>query len=496
MNIDFTQFKALAQSFNLIPIFKSISSDLETPVSAFLKLQSGGRLGFLLESVEGGNQWGRYSFLGVDPLRIFSFEKGKMFAIDPKNRNREELPFTQSPLEVLRTGYVDYQVYQDKDLPRFFGGLVGYVGYDSVQYFEKVQIQKEDFELPLIHLMHTDTVVIFDRLENNLKIVSSVSLQEFPGANEKQLQILYDQACDKIASIEKLLLQPLSVPSKKQKTSVPEATVSMLRDEYCDIVAKAKDYIVAGDIMQVVLSLRFEKQVGDLDPFEVYRKLRQINPSPYMYYLDCGEFQVVGASPEVLVRFEQGQAHVRPIAGTRPRGKTEQQDLALEQELLNDPKENAEHVMLLDLGRNDIGRVAKIGSVTIDQNSIIEKYSHVMHLVSHVSGEVLKDKDMFDVLAATFPAGTLSGAPKVRAMQIIDELESLSRGIYGGGVGYMSYSGNLDFAIAIRTAWFHQQTAFVQAGAGVVADSIPEKEYEECCHKAKGMLAAIDEGST
>lgn len=492
MNLSFEKFCELASEFNLIPLFESLPADLETPVSAFLKLKVGQKHAFLLESVEGGQKWGRYSFLGVDPVRTFQLDGETLWQIEPRADKKTKLSYQDSPLEVLREGYVDYKVYQDPGLPRFLGGLVGYIGYDLVQSFEKVKIRHKDFAGPLLTLMHMDTLVIFDNLKAELKIVSSVSLQDVDDRSEDNLRKLYAQATSKIERVKNTLLEaaPSSKDDKEAQAFALSSNIS--KDQFLQNVAMAKEYIKAGDIMQVVLSLRFELDPVTVDPFQVYRGLRRLNPSPYMYYLECDDLKIVGASPEVLVRLEEGEIDVRPIAGTRKRGASSEEDKALEKDLLNDPKERAEHIMLLDLGRNDVGRVAETGSVKVDEDHVVEYYSHVMHLVSHVSGKMLAGCDMFDVMASTFPAGTLSGAPKVRAMEIIDELETSARGIYGGGVGYLSYSGNMDLAIAIRTAWFQDGKAYVQAGAGIVNDSDPEKEYEECCNKAKAMIKAIE----
>lgn len=495
MKMDFEQFEKLAREYNLIPLFDEMPADLDTPVSAFLKLKTGD-YDFLFESVVGGEKWARYSFLGSSPKKIFTLQDGE-FQIRDRDGSVTSPAFQASPLEILREHFNQYSVYQDASLPRFFGGMVGYFGYDLVHYFEKIPPSKSGMKnnnLADLFLILTDTVVIFDNFQQVMKIVNSVYLPDSVRKNKKELKKYYQESFEKISKAKKKLQCAVgNTVHKNKKSQKKECSIiqSTTEAEFCKKVIKAKKYIEAGDIFQVVPSLRFQMDADQIDSFQVYRSLRRVNPSPYMYYLHLKDVTVVGASPEVLVRLEDDRIEVRPIAGTRKRGLDEKEDQALETELKNDPKERAEHIMLVDLGRNDVGRVAATGSIRVDENEVIERYSHVMHLVSHVSGKLSDDKDVFDVIQATFPAGTLTGAPKIRAMQIIDELEDHSRGIYGGAIGYISFTKNTDLAITIRTAVFQNSKIVVQAGAGIVYNSVPKLEYKECCNKAKAMIQAI-----
>lgn len=489
MNLNFEEFLTVAKTHSLVPLYSSLPADLDTPVSAFLKLKSD-RLDFLFESVVGGEKWARYSFLGTGIKRLYTLS-GDHVAVTDAHGVTFKLPFQNSPFEVLRDEFKDLNAYQDPKLPRFFGGYVGYFGYDIVNRFEKISEKNGTDSLSDFMLMLADDIVIFDNLDQEMRVVSCVMIPQNAHNNEAVLHDLYGQACIRISRIkEKLKHNSLDLTTDHNPV-MGKVTQNQNEQVYCKHVRQAKDYIEAGDIFQVVLSLRCDIETQNLDPFEVYRAIRRINPSPYMYYLRFDDLKIIGASPELLVRVEDGVVEVRPIAGTRKRGQTPQQDLKLEQELKTDPKERAEHVMLVDLGRNDIGRVAKTGTVSVDENEVVERYSHVMHLVSHVSGELRDDLDVFDAIQATFPAGTLSGAPKIRAMQIIDELEPDQRGLYGGAVGYVSFTGNTDLAITIRTAVMQGDMVTVQAGAGIVYNSVPEKEYEECQNKAKAMLKAL-----
>lgn len=494
MNLSFEQFVALAASHDLIPLCDDLPADLDTPVSAFLKLRTG-EYDFLFESVVGGEKWARYSFLGTKPRTVYSLSGGRLQAYDTVKKKSEDIAFEGNPLDVFRARFKNLRSYQDPDLPRFFGGLVGYLSYDMVKYFEPIALTKPAAAVvPEMCFLESDAVVIFDNLKQLMKVVASVRLPR--GASTATLKALYDEAASKIAAIKTVLL---SVPAMTflAKGDLPERAAAdsvapaVSRDDFCAMVEAAKEFIQAGDIFQVVLSNRFEMPAADIDPFEVYRRLRRVNPSPYMFFLQFGDLKIAGASPEILVRLEDGRIEVRPIAGTRPRGKTEAEDLELERELLADPKELSEHIMLVDLGRNDVGRVARTGTVRVDEQKVVERYSHVMHLVSHVSGTIAQDRDVFDVIAAAFPAGTLSGAPKIRAMEIIEASEDAARGIYGGAIGYVSFTGNTDLAIAIRTAVFADDKIIVRAGAGIVANSIAENEYQECVNKAAGMIQAI-----
>ncbi len=480
----FTEFKQKAKSGNLIPVYKEILADTDTPVSAFMKLNKSKNC-FLLESVEGGEKWARYSFIGFNPSTIF-YSKGNTVTI--KRGRKEETITTGNPLNVLRDEMSKFQPVEVEGLPRFFGGAVGYISYDMVRFFEELPDDTDDdlnwFDA---YLMITDTLVIFDNLKHNVKVVCNIHMDEF-GNDTKAA---YASAEATIGKIIALLNKPLKKPADSGKAQSCSIRSNCEKEAFKKIVNKAKKYIRAGDVIQVVLSQRFETDLKT-DPFELYRSLRVVNPSPYMYYVKMDDTYIVGSSPEVLVRLENNEVNVRPIAGTRPRGETPEKDLALEQDLLNDPKEIAEHIMLVDLGRNDVGRIAKMGSVRVDDFMITERYSHVMHIVSNVQGTLEKKCDAYDVFEATFPAGTVSGAPKIRAMEIIDELENQKRGPYAGSVGYFSFSGNMDFCITIRTMLIKNNKVYIQAGAGIVMDSKPENEFEETRNKARGMIKAID----
>jgi anthranilate synthase component I len=481
---DFETFRSLASQGNLIPVYREILADMDTPVTAFKKIDDG-RYSFLLESIEGGEKWARYSFLGSSPEVIIR-SKGTVvetLAADGSLCRCE----TADPLGFVRDLLARYTPVDVDGLPRFFGGAVGYVGYDMVRYFERVSMEKPT-ELAAYdsYFVITDTILIFDTIRQKIKVVSNAHLEQ--GTTP---EAAYGEATAKIDAIIaklKTSLPPASVAPATGKTSFA-ANVS--REDFEAAVVKAKEYVQAGDIIQVVLSQRFSADLT-VDPFDIYRILRTLNPSPYMFFLRLDDTLVVGASPEVMVRKEGNQVELRPIAGTRPRGKTKDADRELERELLADPKECAEHVMLVDLGRNDLGRVCRTGTVKVTELMVVERYSHVMHIVSNVQGELAGEKDAFDVLRATFPAGTLSGAPKVRAMEIIEELEPMRREIYGGAVGYFSFSGNMDMAIAIRTLVVKDGRIHLQAGAGIVADSDPAAEYQETVNKARAVVKAIE----
>lgn len=479
----FDEFKLLSKKGNLIPLYAEIPADLETPVSAFLKIRTG-RHDFLLESVQGGEKWGQYSFLGTDPYLAFKARKDRVQVI--RGKKIETLPVGRDPLEALKKIMSVFKPVEVQGLPRFFGGAVGFLSYDSVRHFETIpENSRDDFSVEDAYFVVADTLVLFDNFRQTIKVVVNVFLEG------KATPEIYRKACSRIRKIVSKLQGNL--PKVSQKASGKLLMKARHTEaQYSQMVSKAKEYIQAGDIFQVVLSTRFEGKTT-VDPFELYRVLRRKNPSPYLYFLAFDGLSVVGASPEVMVRLENSHVELRPIAGTRRRGATEKEDLELEVELREDPKERAEHIMLVDLGRNDLGRVSEMGSVHVDELEVVERYSHVMHLVSHVSGRLKKGRDAFDVLRATFPAGTLSGAPKIRAMEIIEELEGLRRGVYGGCIGYISFTGNLDTAIAIRTAVFKDGKVFVQAGAGIVYNSQAASEYKECVNKAKGVLKALEE---
>jgi anthranilate synthase component I len=488
---DLDGFIARSERGNLVPVYREIVADLETPVSAFLKLQgSGNGYACLLESVAGGERIARYSYLACGPERLFSSKGRKVTIIEGGQTRVEELPEGQDPLHVLKALLDEYTYVPIPGWERFPGGAVGYMGYDLVRFFEDLpQLTPDDLELPDCMFMLTDTLVVFDHVMHRVRVLANAHVTGDP-------QEAYWDAIRRIEAIVDTLRGPLPTPvgpdpEARRVPDDPSALVSTLtRSQHRAAVLKAKEYITAGDIIQVVLSHRMHMRIR-VEPFSVYRALRAINPSPYMFYLSLGELKLIGASPEILVTEDQGRVATRPIAGTRRRGRDEVQDQALEQELLADEKERAEHIMLVDLHRNDIGRVCKPGTVQVDELMVVERYSHVMHIVSNVIGELADGKDQFDLLRATFPAGTLSGAPKIRAMQIIEELEPVRRGPYGGAVGYFGFSGAMDTCITLRTIVMKGADCYIQAGGGIVADSAPDAEYHETLAKARAMLEAV-----
>lgn len=478
-----SKFKKLSKKGNLIPVYKEILADTDTPVSAFMKLNNSKNC-FLLESVEGGEKWARYSFIGLNPSLIFKSRGEKVTLI--KN-NKKEVIKSLNPLLILQGIMQQFKPVELEGLPRFYGGAVGFMSYDMVKFFEDLpDTVKDDTDWNDSYFMITDTLVIFDNLKHNVKVVCNVHLDN----KNTRINSQYKKAIETIDQIITKLNRPLKKPVFDSLNKSLRIRSNVKKNDFKEIVNKAKKYIRAGEIIQVVLSQRFETDLNT-DPFKLYRSLRMVNPSPYMYYLKMEKDIIVGSSPEVLVRLENDEIFLRPIAGTRPRGKDEKDDIALENSLKKDPKEIAEHIMLVDLGRNDVGRVSKMGSVTVEDFKVIERYSHVMHLVSSVYGILKKGKNAFDVLAAAFPAGTVSGAPKIRAMEIIDELEKHRRGPYSGSVGYFGFSGNMDFCITIRTMLVKNKKIYIQAGAGIVMDSKPENEFIETQNKAKGMIKAI-----
>jgi len=482
---DRNTFTALATQGNLIPIYREILADMETPVSAFRKIDDS-QTAFLLESIEGGEKWARYSFLGSGPARIFRC-RDRYFEL-VADGHIERSGESADPLTELQQLLATYRPVEVDGLPRFFGGAVGYLGYDMVRFVEELPNKNpRDSQNWDACFLLTEGLLIFDNMRQKIKVVCNVHLAE--GEDPAQA---YARGLKRINDLIDQLRQPLPHRIVDNQQAAPqELTPNFTPQAFRDAVEQCKEYIRAGDIFQVVLSQRFEGQL-QADPFDIYRALRTINPSPYMYFLRFGDNLVVGASPEVLVRKEGDQVEVRPIAGTRPRGATPAEDKRLEAELLADPKERAEHIMLIDLGRNDVGRVARGGTVEVSELMVIERYSHVMHIVSNVRGLLREGLDAFDVFRAAFPAGTLSGSPKIRAMEIIDECEPQRRGVYGGAVGYFSFSGNMDLAIAIRTLMIEDQRILLQAGAGIVADSDPEMEYQETLNKARGVRRAIE----
>jgi anthranilate synthase component 1 len=481
---DFETFTRLAKEGNLIPVYREILADTETPVTALMKLADRSHL-FLLESVEGGEKWGRYSFLGADLLAIFRVRDNEV--IIEENGTVQRRPHGGDPLRFLKELLGRYRPVPVEGLPRFSGGAVGFLGYDMVRYFEKLPAATAgDIPIDDAVFMITDSLVIFDNVRHTIKVVACAVTED-----EEDLRPVYEKTLRRIDAMTELLKapRPAKPDASLRKDPLPFRS-DMTPEAFKSIVAVAKEYIAAGDIIQAVLSQRFQRD-SEADPVDLYRALRHVNPSPYMFFLRLEEMHLIGSSPEVMVRIEEGIAELKPIAGTRRRGKTEQEDRQLADELLQDPKERAEHVMLVDLGRNDLGRIARIGSVQVGQLMAVERYSHVMHLVSDIQAQIAPEKDCFDVLRATFPAGTLSGAPKIRAMEIIAELEPSRRGPYGGAVGYFSYDGNMDFCITIRTMLISDGKIYLQAGAGIVADSDPETEYKETLNKAEGMVQAV-----
>jgi len=473
-----------AQGYNRIPLCREILADLDTPLSAYLKLADGA-YSYLFESVHGGEQWGRYSIIGL-PCKTVIKISGKQISIETNGTVTESLTHNK-PLVWIEEFKQNFRVPDIASLPRFNGGLVGYFGYETIGYIEPklANSNKPDpLGCPDILLMVSEEMLVFDNLSGKLLLLTHADPQQENAYQAAQ------------ARLDKLVKKLRELKATPQNDHVPkqvseEDFVSGFTEQgFKDAVLKAKQYIVNGDIMQVVLSQRMSIPYT-ATPLNLYRALRCLNPSPYMYFLNLQDFHIVGSSPEILVRLEDNTVTVRPIAGTRKRGATPEQDLELEKELLADPKELAEHLMLIDLGRNDAGRVAQIGTVKLTDKMIIERYSHVMHIVSNVTGTLQSGKDAFDVLAATFPAGTVSGAPKIRAMEIINELEPVKRGVYSGAVGYISWSGNLDTAIAIRTAVIKDKVLYIQAGAGIVYDSVPQSEWDETMNKGRAVFRAV-----
>jgi len=464
------EVRQLKRQGNLVPVCRDIQADLETPVSAYLKIARG-NYSFLLESVEGGERLARYSFIGTEPCLVL--------------RTGNEKPV--DPLNLVEKEFARFHPVSITDLPRFHGGMVGYLSYEVARHFERLPCPEQDPQgLPESVLMLADTLLVFDHITHKIKVVSHAHL-------DGDVDTAYRKATCKIDDMVNRLEQPIpSRVSKKTLSTKSKVSSNFSQAEFEAIVSQAKEYVYAGDIIQAVLSQRLARRTY-AHPFAIYRALRSINPSPYMYYLHLGDFYIAGASPELLVRVEDGIVSNHPIAGTRRRSKDATEDLALEEELKNSEKERAEHIMLVDLGRNDIGRISEPGTVEVSQFMDVERYSHVMHLVSHVQGKLRAGLSQFDALRSCFPAGTVSGAPKIRAMEIIAELEKERRGPYAGAVGYFDFSGNLDTAIAIRTIIIKNNMAYIQAGAGIVADSVPEQEYQESLNKAQALLAAIDQ---
>ena len=480
------QFQQYAdQGFNIIPVAKDVHLDDVTPLTIYSQISNKSNT-FLLESVEGGETWAQYSIVGLDCLDTIKVTGN---TIETKTGDQISSFISDNPLDEIQELISGLKTPEIKDLPRFYGGYVGFFAYESAKYAEKRiadlvnKDSKFDEHMPEIFLVKAEKLIVYDNTDQSIQIIFNVDPSK----------ISYEEALDAIEEIGSLLNSKDTIFDDTLKTPSGEMAFhsNFEKDDYIKAVGLVKNYIEEGDVMQVVLAQDFSQDFQN-DPFDLYRALRQLNPSPYMYYLDLDECQIVGASPEILVRLEEDKVTLRPIAGTRKRGSNTEEDLANEKDLLTDPKEIAEHLMLIDLGRNDVGRVSEMGTVQVTDKMIVEKYSHVMHIVSNVTGTLSKDLDAIDALKASLPAGTLSGAPKIRAMQIINELEPSSRGIYGGAIGYISWNGNIDTAIAIRTAVIKDNVIHVGAGAGIVADSIPENEWLECKQKAKVFLDAME----
>jgi len=485
---DFQEFQRLAKQGNLIPVYDIFPADLLTPVSAYLRIAQGARYSFLLESVEGGEKIARYTFAGAHPEEIFRYGNGACVL-----ENRERLVWEErDPISFLRERVERFHPVRLPSLPPLVAGAIGYFSYDMVRLIERLPKRLRD-EIGLYDavLMFYHGLIAFDHVQHRLWIVRNVFTE-----GQGSLRAKYDAAVREIKKTRQLLEQPVAgerprIPLKGSKPASLAVHSNFRRSEYLDIVRKAKKYIRAGDIFQVVLSQRFSAK-AQAEPFEVYRQLRALNPSPYLFYLQLNDVAVVGSSPEMLVKVQGRDVFYRPIAGTRRRGKDEAEDQRLEREMLASEKERAEHIMLVDLGRNDLGRVCEYGTVKVEKLLTVERYSHVMHIVSSLRGCLREDVDCFDALMACFPAGTVSGAPKVRAMEIIEELERTRRGIYAGGILYLDFAGNLDSCIALRTMVVKKGVAYVQAGGGIVADSTPEGEYQESVNKSKALLTALE----
>ncbi len=486
---DLQTFKQLAKEGNLIPVTREILADRLTPVSAFERLTAGGnsRNSFLLESVERGESLGRYSILGIEPSFILRTRGRDVWVEENGEVRTEKIPDGEDPLSLLKREMSKYHFVSRADLPRFCGGAVGFFSYDIVRFFEKLPDNHPDtLQTDDACFFFTDTLVIFDHVRHRMLFLCNAYVED---SAEKA----YEEAVCKIDALVARLKSAADAAMQEgsRQGGKPEVRHLTPRADYEAAVERCREYILAGDAFQIVLSQRFEVQFT-APAFDLYRALRAVNPSPYMFYMDMGQKKLIGSSPEILVTVTNQTVRLRPIAGSAPRGATAEEDERLERELLANEKERAEHIMLVDLGRNDVGRVSGYGTVRVDELMTIERYSHIMHIVSNVTGQLDSDKDCYDVLRASFPAGTVSGAPKVRAMEIIDELEPLRRGFYAGALGYFSYNGDMDMAITIRTMMIDGQTAILQSGAGLVADSSPSQEYQECLNKAGALIAAIE----
>ncbi len=471
----------------LVPLHRAIVADLDTPLTIFAKVAGNEKHAFLFESMEGGEKWGRYSFIGLDPLVTFESLRDRV-TLAGTGFEVPEVREGVNPFTELRDLLASFNASTAPGLPRFYGGAVGFLGYDMIRFIEEIPDSHELLDVPDSSFIVPRLVLIHDSVNQILTVVCNVVADD-----GRDVDVLYQDACSRIDAVIAKLRQPLpdSLAVSSSGCAHHKFTSNMDEESFAAMVERAKEYILSGDIIQVVLSQRFHSKT-DLDPFLLYRSLRHINPSPYLFYLRLGDVVLIGSSPEILVRLEDGDIELRPIAGTRRRGQSPEEDRALEEELLADPKERAEHLMLVDLGRNDVGRVAESGTVEVSDLLVIERYSHVMHIVSGVHGTLAEGRDQFDVMKACFPAGTVSGAAKIRAMEVIDELEVERRGPYAGAVGYFGFSGNMDFCITIRTFFMKDDNLWIQAGAGIVSDSVPAREYEETINKARGLRRAVE----
>ncbi len=479
-----SEFRHLAQKGDIIPVYEEFLADVETPVSAYLKIQDK-EYSYLLESAEGGERWGRYSFIGYRPY-VVVIAKDREVAVREKSGTKvyEDV---ENPLLILREVSKKFTLVTPEEMAPLEGGLVGFFNFDLIRKWEHLPgFEPDDKDVPECIFTASQRMIVFDHFKHRMTVVAFANLGE-----EKDPEAAYKQACREIEEMKTELGRPLPAYSETHDFSLTELEPNFGKDEFKEAVKKAKEYIYAGDVIQVVLSQRFSGEFKG-DDFLLYRNLRSVNPSPYMFYLNFDEIKLIGASPEILVRHTDGKIELRPIAGTRPRGKTKQADLEMEKDLMNDPKELAEHIMLVDLGRNDVGKVSTPGSVVVPDLMVVERYSHVMHIVSSVEGDMKPDMDSFDLFMSAFPAGTVSGAPKIRAMEIISELEPSDRGPYAGAVGYFAFNGNMDFCITIRTISIINNRLSIQVGAGIVADSSPEEEYQETIRKGGAMFRAIE----
>jgi anthranilate synthase component 1 len=480
---DFKTFCRLAQQGNLVPVYETFTADLLTPVGAYLHIARDAKYSFLLESVEGGENIARYTFTGANPEEVFR-ARGRVCELES---NGKQVLFDENPIEQLRRLTARYRPVRVPGLPPLVAGAIGYFAYNMVRMVEQLPATGlDDLNLDDCVMMFYLGLVVFDHVQHRVWVIRNVFTD-----GKGTLRAKYDAAVREIRRARQMLEQPLPPQRPKRDAGALRVRSNMTKPQFVSAVRKAKSYIRAGDIFQVVPSQRFSAQTH-ADPFEIYRALRVVNPSPYLYFLKLGDVSVVGSSPEMLVKVQGRDAFYRPIAGTQPRGRNEAEDRELESKLLADPKERAEHIMLVDLGRNDLGRVCEYGSVKVERLMFVERYSHVMHIVSNLRGRLREDVDCFDALMSCFPAGTLTGAPKVRAMQIIDELEPTQRGLYAGGILYLDFSGNLDSCIALRTLVAKDGRAYIQAGAGIVADSVPEREYQETVNKARALVKALE----